>query len=34
MPDYEKIQAALLDSAKDYAHRFADVVAFLERSGW
>jgi hypothetical protein len=34
MPDHEKIQAALLDSAKDYAHRFADVVAFLGRSGW
>ncbi len=34
MPDHEKIQAALLDSAKDYSHRFGDVVAFLEGSGW
>ena len=34
MPDQEKIKAALLDPAKDYAHRFADVVAYLERSGW
>jgi len=33
VPDQEKIKAALLDFAKDYAHRFADVVAFLERSG-
>ncbi len=34
MTDQEKIKAALLDPAKDYAHRFADVVASIERSGW
>jgi len=34
MPDPEKTKIALLDPAKDYGHRFADVVRFLEASGW
>ena len=34
MPDPEKTKAALLESAKDYSHRFADVVQFLEATGW
>jgi HicA toxin of bacterial toxin-antitoxin, len=34
MPDPDKIKAALLDSAKDYGHRFSDVVGFLEATGW
>jgi len=34
MPDPEKTRAALLDPAKDYGHRLADVVRFLEATGW
>jgi len=34
MPDPEKIRIALLDSARDYGHRFTDVVKFLEATGW
>ncbi|HWA25969.1 MAG TPA: hypothetical protein VG734_09920 [Lacunisphaera sp.] len=34
MPDPEKTKAALLDSTKDYSHRFADVVHFLGATGW
>jgi hypothetical protein len=34
MPDPGKIRIALLDSAKDYGHRFGDVVKFLEATGW
>ena len=34
MPDPEKTKAALHDSARDYSHRFLDVVRFLEASGW
>ena len=34
MPNGPKIRAALLDPAKDYHHRFGDVVFFLERTGW
>ena len=34
MPNASKIRAALLDPAKDYGHRFGDVVFFLERTGW
>lgn len=34
MPDPEKTKAALLEAGKDYGHRFADVVHFLQASGW
>ena len=34
MPDPEKTKVALHDSARDYGHRFSDVVRFLESSGW
>jgi predicted RNA binding protein YcfA (HicA-like mRNA interferase family) len=34
VPDPTKTKAALLDSNKDYGHRFADVVHFLEATGW
>jgi predicted RNA binding protein YcfA (HicA-like mRNA interferase family) len=34
VPDPQKTKAALLDSNKDYGHRFGDVVKFLEASGW
>ena len=34
MPDPDKIRAALRDAAKDYGHRFNDVVRFLEATGW
>lgn len=34
MPDPEKTKAALKDPGKDYSHRFADVVHFLEATGW
>jgi predicted RNA binding protein YcfA (HicA-like mRNA interferase family) len=34
VPDPDKVRAALLDAAKDYAHRFADVARFLEATGW
>ncbi len=34
MPNASKIRAALLDPAKDYSHRFGDVVFFLESTGW
>lgn len=34
MPDPDKIKAALLDSTKDYGHRFTDVVRFLGATGW
>jgi hypothetical protein len=32
--DSEKTKTALLDAARDYSHRFADVVHFLEATGW
>ena len=34
MPDPTKVKAALLEAAKDYGHRFSDVVVFLEATGW
>jgi hypothetical protein len=34
MPNASKIRAALLNPAKDYNHRFGDVVFFLESTGW
>jgi hypothetical protein len=34
VPDPQKTKAALLDSNKDYGHRFADVVNFLSATGW
>jgi predicted RNA binding protein YcfA (HicA-like mRNA interferase family) len=34
VPDFEKVRAALFDPAKDYGHRFDDVVRFLRGSGW
>ena len=34
MPDPEKTKTALFDERKDYGHRFADVLRFLEASGW
>lgn len=34
MPDPEKTKTALLDPAKDHGHHFADVIRFLETSGW
>ena len=34
MPDPAKTRAALLDPARDYSHRFGDVVHFLEATGW
>ncbi len=34
MPDPEKTKTALHDPAKDYGHRFADVIRCLEVSGW
>lgn len=34
MPSASKIRAALLNPAKDYGHRFGDVVFFLESTGW
>jgi predicted RNA binding protein YcfA (HicA-like mRNA interferase family) len=34
VPDPEKTKAALDDPARDYSHRFSDVVVFLEGSGW
>jgi hypothetical protein len=34
VPDPDKFRAALADSAKDYGHRFSDLVAFLEATGW
>jgi hypothetical protein len=34
VPDPEKTKAALLEAARDYGHRFADIVHFLERNGW
>ncbi len=34
MPDPAKTEAALLDVAKDYGHRFADVVSYLVATGW
>lgn len=34
MPDRDKFRVALSDSAKDHSHRFADLVAYLEATGW
>jgi hypothetical protein len=34
VPDPEKTRAALCDPARDYSHRFTDVVRFLEGTGW
>ncbi|HRP05487.1 MAG TPA: type II toxin-antitoxin system HicA family toxin [Opitutaceae bacterium] len=34
MPDPEKTKVALLDPAKDYSHRFTEVVRYLEATGW
>jgi hypothetical protein len=34
VPDPEKTKASLLNAAKDYGHRFLDVVHFLEADGW
>jgi hypothetical protein len=34
VPDPEKTKAAPLDPNRDYGHRFADVVHFLEATGW
>jgi len=34
VPDPEKTKAALLDSAKEYGHRFIAVVRYLEATGW
>jgi predicted RNA binding protein YcfA (HicA-like mRNA interferase family) len=34
VPDPQKTKAAILDPNKDYGHRFADVVNFLQASGW
>lgn len=34
MPDPEKTRSALRYPARDYAHRFADVVHFLKTAGW
>ena len=34
MADPVKTKAALLDPAKDYSHRFVDVVRWLTTSGW
>ena len=34
MPDPETTKAALLDPARDYSHRFMEVVRYLESSGW
>lgn len=34
MPNAAKIRTALLDPAKDYNHRFGDVIFFLESTGW
>jgi len=34
MPDPEKTKAALLDPSRDYGHRFADVIRYLEGAGW
>ncbi len=34
MSDPDKTKAALLDSARDYSHRFTDVVGFLAAVGW
>jgi len=34
VPSLDKTKTALLDSAKDYGHRFTDVVNFLEANGW
>jgi len=34
VPDPDKTRAALLDSAKDYGHRFTDITGFLEATGW
>ena len=34
MPDPEKTEAALLDPAKDYGHRFTEVVSYLVATGW
>ena len=34
MPDPRKTKALVLDAAKDYGHRFIDVVRFLEAVGW
>jgi hypothetical protein len=34
VPDPEKTKLALLESRKDYGHRFLDVVNFLRATGW
>lgn len=34
MPNALKIRAALFNPAKDYNHRFGDVVFFLKSTGW
>ena len=34
MPDPAITKAALHDPAKDYTHRCADVIRFLEVTGW
>lgn len=34
VPDPKKTKAALLESNKDYGHRFDDVVHYLQSSGW
>jgi predicted RNA binding protein YcfA (HicA-like mRNA interferase family) len=34
VPDPQKTRSALLDSNKDYGHRFAEVVNFLQANGW
>jgi hypothetical protein len=34
VPNPDKVRAALLDAAKDYGHRFDDVVRFLGATGW
>ncbi len=34
MPNASKIRTALLNPAKDYNHRFGDVLFFLESTGW
>lgn len=34
MSDPEKTGASLLESERDYGHRFAEIVHFLQMSGW
>jgi len=34
VPDPKKTLSAFNDSAKDYNHRFVDVLHYLQQSGW